>query len=108
MPNANQTTHPGAMQEMGSPLFAKSTIRLGNGKLFTILANNVSARNKYIQSARLNGEPLNQAWFPHSAIANGGSLVLDMGDRPNTDWGSAPEDSPPSMSEERPAIDSAE
>jgi predicted alpha-1,2-mannosidase len=100
---------PGApVYEMGSPLFAKSIIRLGNGKLFTILANNVSARNKYIQSARLNGKPLNQAWFPHSAIANGGLLVLEMGDRPNTDWGSAAEDAPPSMSEERPAINSAE
>jgi predicted alpha-1,2-mannosidase len=100
---------PGApVYEMGSPLFPKSTIRLGNGNLFTILANKVSARNKYIQSARLNGKPLNQAWFPHSAIANGGLLVLEMGERPNTDWGSAPEDTPPSMSEERPAINSAE
>jgi predicted alpha-1,2-mannosidase len=92
---------PGApVYEIGSPLFAKSIIRLGNGKLFTILANNVSAQNKYIQSARLNGKPLNQAWFPHSAIANGGELVLEMGDKPNTEWGSAPEDAPPSMSEE--------
>jgi len=103
------TVCPGApVYEMGSPLFAKSAIRLGNGKLFTILANNVSARNKYIQSARLNGKPLNQAWFPHSAIANGGMLVLEMGDRPNTDWGSAAEDAPPSMSAERPAMNTAE
>jgi predicted alpha-1,2-mannosidase len=100
---------PGApVYEIGSPLFAKSTIRLGNGKLFTILANNVSARNKYIQSARLNGKPLTRAWFPHSAIANGGELILDMGDKPNTGWGSAPEDAPPSMREERPAMDNAE
>jgi predicted alpha-1,2-mannosidase len=100
---------PGApVYEIGSPLFAKSTIRLGNGKLFTILANNVSARNKYIQSARLNGKPLNRAWFPHSAIANGGMLALEMGGKPNTDWGSAPEDAPPSMSAERPAMKTAE
>jgi predicted alpha-1,2-mannosidase len=100
---------PGApVYELGSPLFAKSTIRLGNGKLFTILANNVSARNKYIQSARLNGRPLNQAWFPHSALANGGELILEMGDKPNTGWGSAPEDAPPSMSEEHSAALAAE
>lgn len=100
---------PGSpVYEIGSPLFAKSAIRLGNGKLFTILANNVSVRNKYIQSARLNGKPLNQAWFPHSAIANGGMLVLEMGERPNTDWGSASEDVPPSMSEGHPAMNSAE
>jgi predicted alpha-1,2-mannosidase len=100
---------PGSpVYEVGSPIFAKSTIRLGNGKLFTILANNVSARNKYIQSAQLNGKPLNQAWFPHSAIANGGMLILQMGETPNTHWGSAPEDAPPSMSVERPAENSAE
>jgi predicted alpha-1,2-mannosidase len=94
--------------EIGSPLFAKSVIRLGNGKLFTILANNVTARNKYIQSARLNGESLNRAWFPHSAIANGGELVLEMGDKPNTGWGSAPETAPPSMSAERTGAATAE
>jgi predicted alpha-1,2-mannosidase len=100
---------PGApVYEIGSPLFSKSIIRLGNGKLFTILANNASAQNKYIQSARLNGKPLNHAWFPHSAIANGGELILEMGDKPNTEWGSAPEDAPPSMSAERNASLAAE
>jgi predicted alpha-1,2-mannosidase len=88
---------PGSpVYEIGSPIFAKSIIRLGNGKLFTILANHVSNRNKYIQSAQLNGKPLTGAWFLHSAIANGGTLVLEMGDRPNVRWGSAPEDAPPS------------
>jgi predicted alpha-1,2-mannosidase len=87
---------PGSpVYEIGSPIFAKSIIRLGNGKLFTILANHVSSRNKYIQSAQLNGKPLNVAWFSHSAIANGGTLVLEMRDQPNTQWGSAPEDAPP-------------
>jgi predicted alpha-1,2-mannosidase len=92
---------PGSpVYEIGSPIFAKSVIRLGNGKLFTILANGVSARNKYIQSAQLNGKPLNTAWFPHSAIANGGMLVLEMGDKANTHWATAPKDAPPSMSDE--------
>ena len=89
---------PGSpVYEIGSPIFAKSIIRLGNGKLFTILANHVSSRNKYIQSAQLNGKPLTGAWFLHSAVANGGTLVLEMGDRPNILWGSAPEDAPPSL-----------
>jgi len=83
--------------EIGSPIFARSIIRMDNGKLFTILANHVSSRNKYIQSAQLNGKPLIGAWFAHSAIANGGTLVLEMGDTPNTKWGSAPENAPPSQ-----------
>jgi len=93
---------PGSpVYEIGSPIFPKTIIRLGPGKLFTILADRVSARNKYIQSAELNGKRLDRAWFPHSAIANGGTLVLEMGDRPNTKWGSRQEDAPPSMSDER-------
>lgn len=100
---------PGSpVYEIGSPIFSKTVIRLGPGKLFTILADHVSARNKYIQSAELNGKPLDRAWFPHSAIANGGTLVLEMGDRPNTKWGSRPEDAPPSMSNERTGLSAAE
>jgi putative alpha-1,2-mannosidase len=83
-------------------------IRLGKGKLFTILANNVSVRNKYIQSALLNGKALDTAWFPHTAIANGGTLVLEMGDKPNMQWGSAPKDAPPSMSDEHFGVRTAE
>lgn len=91
---------PGSpIYEIGSPIFAKSTIRLGNGTLFTIVANHVSARTKYIRSAELNGKPLNRPWFSHSEIANGGTLVLEMADHPNTAWGSAPEAAPPSVSE---------
>ena len=84
--------------ELGSPIFQHSTIRLGNGKLFTITAHHVSAQNKYIQSALLNGKPLNTAWFHHADIANGGSLVLEMGPKPNYQWGIAPADAPPSFS----------
>lgn len=92
---------PGSpVYEIGSPIFAKSTITLGNGKVFTITANHVSAQNKYIQSARLNGRPLTQAWFAHKDIAGGGALVLEMGDKPNLQWGSAPEDAPPSMTDD--------
>jgi predicted alpha-1,2-mannosidase len=100
---------PGSpVYEIGSPIFSKTVIRLGPGKLFTILANHVSARSKYIQSAELNGKPLDRAWFPHSAIANGGTLVLEMGDKPNTKWGSRQEDAPPSMSSERTGLSAAE
>ena len=84
--------------EIGSPLFAETRITLDKGKVFTITARNVSAQNKYVQSATLNGKALNQAWFAHADIAGGGSLVLIMGPRPNKAWGSAPEAAPPSMS----------
>jgi predicted alpha-1,2-mannosidase len=89
---------PGSpVYEIGSPLFAKAVIRMANGKEFAIVANQVSAQNKYIQSARLNGKPLDKPWFSHAEIAGGGTLILEMGEKPNRDWGSTPEDAPPSM-----------
>ena len=83
---------------IGSPIFEETRISLANGKVFTIKASNVSARNKYIQSASLNGRPLNKPWFEHADLAGGGTLVLEMGPRANTAWGSAPDAAPPSMS----------
>jgi len=92
---------PGSpVYEIGSPLFTRTDLRMGNGKVFTIVAHGASAQNKYIQSATLNGRPLDKPWFRHSDIANGGELVLEMGDHPNTKWGTAPGDAPPSMSSE--------
>jgi putative alpha-1,2-mannosidase len=84
---------------IGSPIFEETKLTLAGGKVFTITAKNVSAVNKYIQSAQLNGKPLNKPWFEHGDMVNGGTLVLDMGPRPNTAWGSAPDAAPPSMSQ---------
>jgi putative alpha-1,2-mannosidase len=83
---------------IGSPVFSKSTIDLGNHKTFVIRAINVSAKNKYVQSATLNGKPLNKPWFEHATLIKGGTLVLNMGPRPNKQWGSSPDAAPPSMS----------
>ncbi len=83
---------------IGSPIFRKVEIQLANGKVFTIDAVNVSKQNKYIQSATLNGEQLNKPWFTQQDIEKGGKLELQMGPRPNKNWGSSPADTPPSMS----------
>jgi putative alpha-1,2-mannosidase len=89
---------PGSpVYEIGSPIFAESRIKMGNGKVFRIIADHVSPQNKYIQSATLNGQPWNKPWFSHSDIAEGATLVLEMGSEPNRAWGSRPEDAPPSM-----------
>ena len=77
--------------EIGSPIFEKVTIdlgtRYGRGETFTIEANNTSRLNKYVQSARLNGEVLNDFKFPASELLRGGKLELEMGPEPNTNWG---------------------
>ena len=84
---------------IGSPIFTKSTINLDNGNKFTVEAKNSSKENKYIQSATLNGVGLNRTWFTHDDIVNGGTLILEMGNRPNKSWGlESPPPSPADMS----------
>ena len=83
---------------IGSPIFARVTIHLGTGKDLVIQAKANSERNLYIQSATLNGQPWDRPWFSHSDIAEGGTLSLRMGPRPNRSWGSAPAAAPPSTS----------
>ncbi len=87
--------------EIGSPIFDKVTIHLDNryykGGKFVIEAKNNSKNNIYIQSATLDGKPLNKPWFYHRQLADGGKLVLQMGQEPNKKWGSAPGATPPSM-----------
>ena len=77
--------------EIASPLYEKITIDLGEryerGKEFVIEARGVSKVNKYIQSATLNGTPLETFWFPASELLKGGELILEMGPEPNTSWG---------------------
>ncbi|MEI6143736.1 MAG: glycoside hydrolase domain-containing protein, partial [Mariniphaga sp.] len=86
---------------IGSPTFSKVTIQLdqsfGNAAKFVIEAKNNSKENKYIQSATLNGKPLNNPWFDHSVIKNGSTLVFVMGPQPNKSWGSDKNSAPPSM-----------
>ena len=88
--------------EIGSPLFDIVTIHLDDryypGGTFIIEARNNSKSNVYIQSATLDGQPLNKPWFYHRALVDGGRLILDMGPKPNRKWGTAPEAAPPSMS----------
>ena len=84
--------------DIGSPIFDEVTIDVGHGKTFVIEAKNVSAQNKYIQSATLNGKPYDRPWINHSDIIQGGKLVFQMGSRPNKSWGSSPDVAPPSMS----------
>lgn len=77
--------------ELGSPLFEKIKINLGKhfgrGKQFIIKASNTSRENKYIQSAKLNGKKLNSFKFPAKELLKGGTLELEMGNRPNKNWG---------------------
>jgi predicted alpha-1,2-mannosidase len=85
--------------ELGSPLFRRIVVHLDRKyypeRQFVIEARNNSPENVYVQSATLNGEPLNRPWIYHADVVNGARLVLNMGPEPNSGWGSAPDAVPP-------------
>lgn len=68
--------------QIGRPLFNKVKINLPNGKTFTIIAENVSAENMYIQSATLNGQPFNAFKISDEQLQKGGELKFVMGKTP--------------------------
>ena len=93
--------YPNAGQDfylIGTPSFPEADITLASGKTLRILARNMDSEhiNRFIQSATLNGAPLETSWFRHKQIADGGTLVFTMGSAPSN-WGTA--NPPPSMSD---------
>ena len=78
---------PGSNQYIiGAPLFEKATLNLENGNTFTVQANRLSEKNKYIKSVTLNGKEHPFSYIQHHAIMQGGLLVFEMTDQPS-DWG---------------------
>lgn len=82
---------------IASPTFPKAAIRLKDGKFFEIIAENACAKNIYIQSVTLNGEPYTKNYLSHFDIMKGGVLKFVMGEQPSS-WGSDAEDIPYSIS----------
>jgi putative alpha-1,2-mannosidase len=80
----------------GSPLFDRASIELGNGKKL-IIETVGNWKDKYIQSVTWNGKPYTKSWFSHADIAQGGTFIFKMGDKPNEQFGAKPEDRPPSF-----------
>jgi len=87
--------------EIGSPVFEEARIDVGGGRTFTVRAPGASASNLYVQSATLDGRPLDRPWIAHADVVRGATLELRMGPRPNREWGARPEDAPPSLSSPR-------
>ena len=90
---------PGApLHLVGSPIFEEVSIALNNGgPRFTIKAPGTSPAGMYVQSATLNGKPLERSWFHDSSIRPGGELQLTMGPLPNKEFGA--KNPPPSASD---------
>lgn len=73
--------------ELGSPLFDKVTITLGNEKTLVIETKNNAKDHVYIQSATFNGAALDNCWLYRDELMKGGKLTFVMDKEPNTNWG---------------------
>ena len=60
----------------GAPQLKEATLRLPNGKLLKIKANNLSEENKYVKAIRLNGKKIDYTSIKNDSIKKGEHLSL--------------------------------
>lgn len=89
-----QVEPAGGRYVFGSPLFKSASIDVGGGKRFVIKAENNSAENKYIKSARFNGQPYTRSYIDFADITAGGTLEFEMGSEPSATFGVETADRP--------------
>ena len=65
---------------------SRFAFRVAGGKTFTVTAEHAGGDRIYIQSAALNGKPLDAPVIHHRDLVAGGTLAFVMGDRPSA-WG---------------------
>ena len=87
-----QVEPAGGKYIIGSPIFNEASMKVGS-KTFTVKAVNNSKENIYVQSARLNGKPYTKSYIMYGDIAKGGTLELQMGNKPSA-WGTKKSDRP--------------
>ena len=79
---------PGSGQyAIGTPSVKEGKLQLKDGKVLTVKANNLTDKNIYIQSVKLNGKPVNTTILTNAELNQGGELVFEMSGKPNKKWG---------------------
>lgn len=78
-----QVEPAGGRYFFGSPLVDRAELKVRDG-VFTVVANNNSPENIYIQSIKLNGQPHAKAYIDFEDIAKGGTLEFEMGPEAKT------------------------
>lgn len=79
---------------IGSPLFDRAVLALGNGKTFSITARDNGQQHLYIRGASLNGKAFNKIFLTHEQLSEGGEIIFQMDSVPNPNWASAVEARP--------------
>lgn len=91
------TTPEAPVYTVASPVFESATLHTYGGDV-TIAAPGASAVSKYVQHVRLGSSEHERAWVSEAELLRAGTFTLEMGPIPDVAWGSAPSQSPPSLS----------
>ena len=65
----------------GAPQIPKAVIHLPGGKTFTVRAEGLSERNRYVKRTLLNGKEIEGFRLAHGDVVAGGELVFEMTDK---------------------------
>ncbi|HEX3789704.1 MAG TPA: GH92 family glycosyl hydrolase [Pseudonocardiaceae bacterium] len=85
------------MLVVGTPLFDRISIDAGNGRRIEISAPGAGDGNQYVRSLRINGQSTQHTYLMLPDRPGVTSLDFTVGSTPNTGWGTAPSDAPPSF-----------
>ena len=89
---------PGVNQYVvGTPLFKKATVKLENGRSFTV---NAKGGGRYVDALRVNGRAIERNWLGHEELMGGARLDFSMSAKPNMKRGTREQDAPYSLSRE--------
>ena len=86
---------------IGAPLFKKATLHFENGNSLVIDAPNNSKKNFYVNSMNVNDTDYTKNYLRHKDLFKGGTIKVDMSNRPNKNRGTKEEDMPYSFSKEQ-------
>jgi predicted alpha-1,2-mannosidase len=78
---------------LGTPMFPSAEVNVGGGKTLRITARNLSDKNMYVQSVRLNGKKYTKTYIDFATLTKGATIEFTMGSRPSK-WGTAVADRP--------------
>ena len=78
-----------------TPRFPYASVQLPGGRL-VITAPDVDWTKRYTTALRVNGQPTQHTWVSQAQLTHGGRLAYTVGATPGN-WGTAPDDAPPSV-----------
>jgi putative alpha-1,2-mannosidase len=79
---------------LGAPVFPRAVLPRPGGKSIVVSAPDADATHLYIDAVRVDGRPTQRSWTGAGLTTEGGTVSFELGEQPDTEWATAPEDLP--------------